>query len=82
VGAVARAYVDPIVHRFSLLLLLAIPIALICIMAFSFIAGGLGYGNAVRQVVNALILGIGALALVILVLGILALTHHKKPKMK
>jgi hypothetical protein len=61
------------------LLLLAVPIALTGLIVFSFIAGGLGYGDAVRPIVNDLMLGIGALALVALVLGIAVLTYHKRP---
>ncbi|MDF2461192.1 MAG: hypothetical protein K0S68_595 [Candidatus Saccharibacteria bacterium] len=81
-SAVARAYIDPIAQRFGLVVLLAIPTALVCLVTFSFIAGGLGLGDTVRPVVNALTLGVGVLALVVLVVTIVILTYHKKPKKK
>jgi hypothetical protein len=81
-AAVAQAYFNPIVQRFGWVLLLAIPAVLVCLVAFSFIAGGLGLGDAVRPVVNAMALGLGALALVVLVVSIWILNYHKKPKIK
>jgi hypothetical protein len=77
-----QAYVTPVAQRFGWVLLLILPIALVCVVIFSFIAGGLGFGDAVRSWVDGIILGIGALGVLVVVPGILILTYHKKPKIK
>jgi len=60
--------------------MLAIPAAVVCLLAFSFIAGGLGFGNVVRPILNIIFLGLAGLGLVIVALGILYLT--RKPGQK
>jgi hypothetical protein len=78
----ARAYVEPAVQRFGLLLLLLIPIAIVSIAAFSWIAEGLGLGDQVAPLINKVVLGIGAFGLLVLVPGILILTYKRKSKIK
>ena len=79
---VVQVYVKPVAQRFGWMLLLAVPVVLILAIALSFFAGHLGYGNAVRTIVDKVLLGIGAVAFVVVALGVLILTYHKKPKIK
>jgi hypothetical protein len=81
-ASVAQAYLKPYAQRFGWVVLLAIPAALVCIIAFSFIAGGLGLGDAVRPVVNVLIFGLGALALAVLAVCTLIVMYRRKPTLK
>ena len=77
-----RAYVEPVARRFGWVVLLALPVGLVCVVALSVIAGGLGYGDAVRPFVNKILLGFGALALLVVMTGVLVLAYHRKPKIK
>jgi hypothetical protein len=79
-AAVARAYIDPVAQQFSWMMLLLLPTMLVGIVAFSFIAGGLGFGEAVRPVVDKLVFGLGALAAVIIGVGVFFVAYKVKPR--